>query len=326
MRRRGRVWFALGKTLDFWCWHGAALNLYRWAARRNPLLAGAHLRSGEILARRGLWSDAARAFRRAALAAPSCAETQGNLVLALVRAGQLDAAIEAQRRLVNLRPQKGELHILLGALLRQRQRHAEAIQVFRWAVQVRSLPPQGKLFLLGDELLGSAAWATLCRSYGAAMDDTSRERPRRALAAPTWGSALNRRPLPALKANHARRSGVGSIMYVVKGIPAAGRHLASTSARTVRAPATWLRAMALLGVAWVIRRRAPHVAIRLLREGRRLRPSRPRAVEPAPAPRPRHPQTSRPQAPPAFTEARTRGRITSLNMARVAAHPTALLE
>jgi tetratricopeptide (TPR) repeat protein len=86
-------------------------------------------------------------------------------VLALCRDGRGHDAVLALQRLIDLRPSRAELHILLGALLRRLHRADEAIRCFRWAL---TLPPAAQRFVLGEDVLGETGWAEVLASFKAA--------------------------------------------------------------------------------------------------------------------------------------------------------------
>jgi len=151
-----RVHVGLARTLD-WVWARGAAWAYADAIAHAPRRADLHYLRGQALTRARRFPQAARSFAQAARLAPSSIEYQGGLVLALDRAGDEAAVVEALRRFAELRPAEGEVQVLIGAVLRQCGKHAEALRAFRLAVRLGSLPP-ARRFVLGEALLGAEGW------------------------------------------------------------------------------------------------------------------------------------------------------------------------
>jgi tetratricopeptide (TPR) repeat protein len=141
---------------------------------------------------------------------PKKLEYQGSLVVALDRAGRVEELLAALKRLCELRPDEGELSVLLGAVLLRHGRRAEAIKMFRWAVRL-SPGHEHRRFVLGEALLGPEGWVRALDSWQGARQlnpasvtaadsvegrsvlhlhpGRRRERPSRR-PAPSWGSRL----------------------------------------------------------------------------------------------------------------------------------------
>jgi len=100
------------------------------AALNRPVAEAAqrHWQRGLDLARRAQWPAAARAFRRAADAAPTDALHWINLANALRHAGDLDKALSAARRCLALEPDHPVGLRLLADCLGQLHRYDEAVQ------------------------------------------------------------------------------------------------------------------------------------------------------------------------------------------------------
>lgn len=162
-----RLFHALGRALELCGWEGGAIRAYDNAVGFDPGHAPSHHRRGEILARRGEWQAASESFAAAARLKPQSAELQGNLVVALQRAGRGEELVAALRRLTQLRPHEGEMYVLLGAVLRRLKRQDEAIRAFRWAVRLDPAPAS-KRFFLGEALLGPRGWQEALLSWSEA--------------------------------------------------------------------------------------------------------------------------------------------------------------
>jgi tetratricopeptide (TPR) repeat protein len=162
-----RLHHALGRVLEFCGWRGGAIRAYQDAVGFDPSYAAGHYRQGEVLGRRGEWQAASESFSAAARLKPQSVEFQGNLVVALHRAGRGEELAAALRRLTQLRPQEGEMYLLLGAVLRKLKRHHEAIRAFRWAVRLDPAPAT-KRFFLGETLLGPRGWQEVLLSWNEA--------------------------------------------------------------------------------------------------------------------------------------------------------------
>src|SRR5262245_3713832 len=134
------------------------------AIETDPRCFAAHLAMGEALAQLRQWGAAGEAFRRAAALQPANVESQGNLVLALYRAGRLREAAASLRRLIDLRPGGPGLHLALGAIQAGMADPAVPIPAFRWAARLPS-PPTTRRLLLGEAMFGSRRWDEILGSF-----------------------------------------------------------------------------------------------------------------------------------------------------------------
>lgn len=246
-----RLHLGLGRLLSLGGWDAGVLRACADALRVDPELGEAHFRMGEAFARRRLWLEASRAFGEAARLAPASVEVQGNLLLALWRAGRREPALRSLRRLIHLRPNQAELHLLRGALLMRLRHPEEAIRAFRWAAGLE-LSPHWQRFFLGEALLGAREWDAVVRAYERAAAIAVVEGPPRGFDAP-WRSCLNR---PAVS-NVRRQEPVR---------PAQGRTEAGEVTGLVRGAVR--RAQAVLGhVLWG---HGPRSTLLRLRQARRV--------------------------------------------------------
>lgn len=144
-----------------------AAQAYRDAFEADPASFEACFGMGEALARGGHWATSVSPFQAAAALRSTDVESQGNLVLALYRSGNVRAAASAMRRLIDLRPGEPELHLALGVIQCRMRHPAEAMRSFRWAAQLGS-PVARKQFLLGEALFGERQWRDALRHLGGA--------------------------------------------------------------------------------------------------------------------------------------------------------------
>jgi tetratricopeptide (TPR) repeat protein len=151
-----KVHATLGRGLD-WIWPMGAAWAYGDALRHAPRSAELHFLRGRALERANRWHDAALAFASATEIGPTSLEDQGALVVALHHARRETALVDALRRLAQLRPGQGEIHVLVGALLRRSGRNAEALRAFRLGVRLAP-GPTSRRFVLGEILLGREGW------------------------------------------------------------------------------------------------------------------------------------------------------------------------
>jgi tetratricopeptide (TPR) repeat protein len=238
-------------------WHGGGAAAFRDAARVAPHFAEAHFGRGEALLRCGRYREASLAYREAVRLRPGDLEAHGNLVLSLARGGLGGPAVLALREMIHRCPGDAELRILQGTLLRRLHRQAEAIQAFRSAA---GLCPRagGRRFFLGEALVGAREWRSALEAHGQAQRaelDRARSRAVRRPRAP-----LRRRvPLRA-------RPRTPLLQRPVPVGPIVGA-MADPLVRLAR----WVTAEMHLAVAWFHLGHRPHLALRSLRQGLRLR-------------------------------------------------------
>jgi tetratricopeptide (TPR) repeat protein len=121
--------------------HGAALALLWEAAGLAPQDAEIQNRLGEALDRMGALDAAIDAFRRALAVKPDFGRAANNLILTLVKAGKGPEAASRARALVAAAPEDADAHFTLGLALAE-QDVTEAIAVFR---RVLALAPRHAL-------------------------------------------------------------------------------------------------------------------------------------------------------------------------------------
>jgi tetratricopeptide (TPR) repeat protein len=160
LRLPARAWSALAQVSAFWGARAAAARQLRRALHHAPAHPQISLRLGELLACQERWHEAALVLGEASRQAPTCAETWGNLALALYRAGRLSSAAQALERLAALSTAPADVLLLRATLLRRLGHTAPALHALRAAAQARSTPP-GTRFFLGEALLGAPAWLAL---------------------------------------------------------------------------------------------------------------------------------------------------------------------
>lgn len=188
--KSGALRRTLADTLA-WCgWNGAAVFLYRAAARSRPGDARAHFGLGEALAGSGEWHAASWAYQGAVSLRPRDPECVANLALALARAGRWNQAAEVLTRLAQLRPHEAEPRLLLAVALKRAGRPAESLVAFR-AAAVRGEPRSGLYSFLGPNIVGVAAWDALVSSRQAAAEI---KKPQRVAAAVGGLWTRRRRP------------------------------------------------------------------------------------------------------------------------------------
>jgi tetratricopeptide (TPR) repeat protein len=243
-------------------WHRGGAAAYHDAARAAPQLAEAHFRRGEALLRCRRYREAGLAYREAVRLRPGDLEAHGNLVLALARGGLGGPAVLALREMIHRCPGDAELRVLQGALLRRLHRQAEAIQAFRSAATLR--PRAGaRRFFLGEALLGAREW----RSALEAHDQAQRAEAERSRVA--GRSASRRLPRTLLRRSVPRSARAPRTPLLHRQVPvgAIAREMAAPLVRL----ATRVAAEAHLVVAWFYLGHRPHLALRSLRQGLKLR-------------------------------------------------------
>lgn len=166
--RLARIDVALARSLQ-WVWPSGAAWAYGDAIRWAPEEPELHARQGEALSRARRWPAAASSFSSAARLRPRHLGYQASLVVALHHAARRDELVAALRRLIELRPDEGELSVLLGAVLLRHGCRVEALRAFRWAARL-SPGHHRRRFVLGETLLGVCGWEQALASWqGAAQ-------------------------------------------------------------------------------------------------------------------------------------------------------------
>jgi tetratricopeptide (TPR) repeat protein len=183
-----KVHATLGRGLD-WIWPTGAAWAYGDAIRHAPRSAELHFLRGRALERADCWHDAAIAFERATEIEPTSLEYQGALAVALHHARRETALVEALRRLAQLRPGQGEIHVLIGALLRRSGKNADALRAFRLGVRLAP-GPTARRFVLGEILLGREGWEQTVDAWQEAQQLEAGKAP----AVRPGHSALNSHP------------------------------------------------------------------------------------------------------------------------------------
>jgi tetratricopeptide (TPR) repeat protein len=183
-----KVHATLGRGLD-WIWPMGAAWAYGDALRHAPRSAELYFLRGRALERANRWRDAARAFESATGIEPTSLEYQGALVVALHHARREKALLAALRRLAQLRPGQGEIHVLIGALLRRYGKNAEALRAFRLGVRLAP-GTTSRRFVLGEILLGREGWEDTVEAWQEAQQLEGGHAP----ASRPGHSALNSHP------------------------------------------------------------------------------------------------------------------------------------
>lgn len=158
-----RAWCLLASLSAFWGARTLAARHLRRALHHAPADPEISLRLGELLLGQERWPEAALVLSEAARRAPVCAETWGNLALALHRAGRWSAAAAALEALATQTPHPAEVLLLRATLLRRLGHSAQALHAFRAAAGATSAPA-GTRFFLGEAMLGAEAWQALCQA------------------------------------------------------------------------------------------------------------------------------------------------------------------
>jgi hypothetical protein len=229
----------------------------------DPACADLNIVRGDALARASRWREAGEAYRQATRLRPGSVEAHGSLVYALARAHRDSDCVLALGGLIRLRPFDPEPHLLRGVLLGRLGRHIDCVQAFRWAAQL-PVAPDGRRFVLGEDLLGFRSWRLLhdhhrsaqalampagkhAGSPGHSVLNSPPERwkdaPRRSRRPPSRGRVL---------------AGLGRATRIPTACLARAAVALLVSARTVRR-GFWV------SVATLLARRRPHLALRSLR-------------------------------------------------------------
>ncbi len=254
-----RAHVALARVLD-WLWPSGAAAAYADALAFAPRSAELQFLRGQALGRAGRWPEAVRCLALAAHLQPTSLDYQGALVLALGQAGPDDALLAALKRLAQLRPGEGEIHVLIGSLQRRCGRTAEALRSFRLAVRLAATPSTRR-FLLGEALLGREGWED-------------------ALSACGWARALGEQRAAAEEGRSALNYHPGREVVSAPRLPAAGRRWTNPLRRLRAAPLLVQRALQAAAVRGAsIRDRAQRLRAlrRAWRQARRA-PARRRAA------------------------------------------------
>jgi tetratricopeptide (TPR) repeat protein len=151
-----RLHATLARGLE-WVWPAGAAWAYADALSHAPDDAELHFLRAQAAGHAGKWRDAAGALEQATRLEPTNVEYQGALVIAHHQARHDGAVLLALQRLLELRPGQGEIHLLMGAVLRRCGRRVEALRAFRLGVWL-AMTPNPRRFLLGEVLLGAEAW------------------------------------------------------------------------------------------------------------------------------------------------------------------------
>ncbi len=257
-----RLHHGLGTALCLFGWHGGGAAAYRDSARAAPHFAEAHFRRGEALLRCRRYREASLAYREAVRLRPGDLEAHGNLVLSLARGGLGGPAVLALQEMIHRCPGDAELRILHGTLLRRLHRQAEAIQAFRSAAALR--PRVGaRRFFLGEALVGTCEWRSALEAHGQAQ----RAELARARLPGRCGS--KRRPRAPLSRSVRSRARLPRAPLLTRPVPVGA--IATAMVGPLIRLATMAAAEMHLAVAWFHLGRRPHLALRSLRQGLKLR-------------------------------------------------------
>jgi len=146
------AWFNLA-NLQAGCGRGDdAVAAYRQAVVLRPNFVEALVNLGSLLTAMGRQADAAEVARRVTRTAPTLPEGHYTLGNALAD-GQPEAAIEAYRRAIALRPNYADAHLNLGVALQQWGRADQAAECFGRALALRPNDPDA-LTNLGNMAYG----------------------------------------------------------------------------------------------------------------------------------------------------------------------------
>jgi predicted O-linked N-acetylglucosamine transferase (SPINDLY family) len=118
-----------------------AADAFRQALRVNPKYAEAHNGFGDALCLLGQTDQAIVAYQTAIqLKGGLDSASMNNLAEALMRKGRLDEAIDAFKRIRDIKPDAPDAHNNLGLLLERRGRTDEAVQAYEQAIKVGQSP------------------------------------------------------------------------------------------------------------------------------------------------------------------------------------------
>ena len=168
-----------------------AIAGFRRATALSPKLTAAHDYLGDLLLARGETAEAARCYRRAAACAPET--TQGRLGEAKAFVADADpAGAEARlRRALALDPKSDDAHRLLGQILSEVGRFAEASAHFEEAIALTPhLQEASYLGLVGCKRMGEADRPLIARMT-AALENRDLAAPQRVKLHFALGKALD---------------------------------------------------------------------------------------------------------------------------------------
>ncbi len=189
--------------------------------------SGAYLRRGNRALMDHRLDEAAGLFRRAVAADPGNVAARRNLALALLRGGDVDAALDELREGAEATPEDVWIHFDLGNAYLKKGLAEQAVRAFRRAVE---LAPDftSAHFNLANALIGLERWEEARPHLEAVLEADPRERRARYLAAmahhrggETAAAVAELRSVLAEEpANHVARQGLASIL-AESGQPAA---------------------------------------------------------------------------------------------------------
>ncbi len=130
------AWYNLANVLAASGRNDDAVNAYGQAIAQRPAFAEALVNLGTLLCAMGRRAEAAEVARRVTAAAPTLPEGHYNLAKALADS-QPEAAMDACRRAIALRPAYADAHVNLGVLLQQWGQIDPAEECFRRALALR---------------------------------------------------------------------------------------------------------------------------------------------------------------------------------------------
>jgi len=154
-----------------------AARALRAAVAASPENLEAYARLAETLMRLERLAEAAAVLRAGLRRAARSDELQGLLVLVLARQRRLRALLDELRRFTRQRSSSAEARLLLGALLARRGETVASLRCFRDAARLDPLPA-GRLFRLGEALLGVEEWEALRSAHARARGSATGERRR----------------------------------------------------------------------------------------------------------------------------------------------------
>ncbi|MCS7013408.1 MAG: tetratricopeptide repeat protein [Chloroherpetonaceae bacterium] len=103
----------------------------------EPQNAVAHFALAEVLALRGRFAEAAKAYHAALTCNPNYIEALVGLGLVELQRGEIVSAVEALSKAAALSPQSAEIHFYLGNALDDAGKNEEAIKAFETALDLK---------------------------------------------------------------------------------------------------------------------------------------------------------------------------------------------